>query len=636
MQNLSGVKHAKQPFKTLKEKLVSAPVLAYPTKEDVYILDCDASLTGVGAVLSQIQNGEEKPIAYGSKTLTKTQQNYCTTMRELLAVVVFIKQFHHYLWGRKFIVRTDHASLTWLINFKEPTGMLARWMSVLGNYDFQIEHRKGVAHQNADSLSRKGSTKCKRVDCETCALETKDCICLVSSCPVVDRPTDDYFEEKLVENSLSRQTLRHDFKSKSCVDLSQLSDCSSFCGQEYETHKSRSCDDLRTLSDIDVDMTVLQARYIEFASDSEDSESEFFDSEDMCISDVSESETEVRDPKTESDVSEVQQNEVCVITRSQTKKLAETIPADDERRQNLSSGSKLVQNKEVRKQLPPNWVDSWSIAEIREMQNQDEVLGKFKKFKTRRTDPPDKQSLYSEDTEYKALCSQWDNLEIHDDILYRKWIPEDPRDPEFLQIVVPDVLRKEILRMLHSHKTAGHLGIAKTLGKLRQRFYWVGHKADVVRWCKECKICERVNISLNPKRAPLQPKPAFSRMERIACDIMGPLPITERNNSYILVVVDYFTKFTEAYAIPDISAQTVADTIVTQWICRYGTPTILHSDQGRQFESQLFQEMCKLLDIHKTRTARYRPNSDGVCERNNRSIKKLLRSTTGDKPWKLG
>ena len=84
--------------------------------------------------MSQIQeDGQEKVISYASKI----QQNYCTTMRELLALVVFIKHFHHYLWGRKFILRTDHASLKWLVNFREPEGMLARWLSVLSSYEFE-------------------------------------------------------------------------------------------------------------------------------------------------------------------------------------------------------------------------------------------------------------------------------------------------------------------------------------------------------------------------------------------------------------------------------------------------------------------------------------------------------------------
>ena len=78
-----------------------------------------------------------KKRSYASKTLSKTQQKYCTTIRELLASVVLIKHFHHYLWGRKFILRTDHESLKWLVNFREPEGMLARWLSVLSSYDLK-------------------------------------------------------------------------------------------------------------------------------------------------------------------------------------------------------------------------------------------------------------------------------------------------------------------------------------------------------------------------------------------------------------------------------------------------------------------------------------------------------------------
>ena len=118
-------------FETLQQKLIEAPVLAYPTPDDEFVLDTDASGAGIGAVLSQIQNGEEKVIAYASKSLSKAQRNYCTTYRELLAVVTFVKGFKHYLWGRKFLIRTDHASLTWLLNFKEPEGMISRWLATL-------------------------------------------------------------------------------------------------------------------------------------------------------------------------------------------------------------------------------------------------------------------------------------------------------------------------------------------------------------------------------------------------------------------------------------------------------------------------------------------------------------------------
>ena len=141
-------------FEKIKELLVSAPILGYPQQDGQFILDTDGSQFGIGAVLSQVQNGTERVIAYASKSLNKAQQRYCTTFIELLAVVTFIRHFRHYLWGQHFIVRTDHASLTWLRNFKDPEGMIARWLTVLETYNFIIQHRKGSNHGNADAMSR--------------------------------------------------------------------------------------------------------------------------------------------------------------------------------------------------------------------------------------------------------------------------------------------------------------------------------------------------------------------------------------------------------------------------------------------------------------------------------------------------
>ncbi|VDI54414.1 Hypothetical predicted protein [Mytilus galloprovincialis] len=99
-------------------------------------------------------------------------------------------------------------------------------------------------------------------------------------------------------------------------------------------------------------------------------------------------------------------------------------------------------------------------------------------------------------------------------------------------------------------------------------------------------------------------------MERIATDILGELPETESGNKYILVVSDYYTKWTESFAMPNMEAKTVAKIIVEEVIVRFGVPHWIHSDQGRQFESLLFQEMCCILNIKKTRTTPYHPKSD--------------------------
>ncbi|MCG8109820.1 MAG: RNase H-like domain-containing protein, partial [Candidatus Thiodiazotropha taylori] len=141
-------------FEKLKELAITAPMLSHPSPDGEFILDTDASHTQIGAALYQIQDGVEKPICFASHVLLKQHRNYCTTRKELLAVVKFCRQFRHYLLGRPFIIRTDHNSLVWLTRFKHLEGQLARFIEELSQYDFKIYHRKGTEHCNADALSR--------------------------------------------------------------------------------------------------------------------------------------------------------------------------------------------------------------------------------------------------------------------------------------------------------------------------------------------------------------------------------------------------------------------------------------------------------------------------------------------------
>ena len=127
---------AAEAFAQLKQRLTSPPVLAHPDFSLPFILHTDASSSGLGAVLSQKHaDGKEHVVAYASRTLSKSERRYCATRRELLAVVVFTKQFRPYLLGRHFTIHTDHGSLTWLHNFKDPDGQLARWIISLQEID---------------------------------------------------------------------------------------------------------------------------------------------------------------------------------------------------------------------------------------------------------------------------------------------------------------------------------------------------------------------------------------------------------------------------------------------------------------------------------------------------------------------
>ena len=131
-------------FKMVKKFLISADIMGYPlNKAAEFVLDVDASDIGIGAVLHQVQSDRERVIAYASRALNRAERNYCITEKELLAVGFFIEHFRQYLFGRKFLVRTDHQALIWLFKLNEPHGKIARWIEILSHDDFSIAYRPG-------------------------------------------------------------------------------------------------------------------------------------------------------------------------------------------------------------------------------------------------------------------------------------------------------------------------------------------------------------------------------------------------------------------------------------------------------------------------------------------------------------
>ena len=153
-QKFIWTKKYQEAFDSLKSKLIQAPIFSFPNFSEPFILDTDASNTAIGAVLSQHIDGQENVVVYASRTLTKSERKYCVTRKELLEMVHFVKYFRHYMYGKRFTVRTDHGSMRWLLNFKNPEGQLARWIEVLSTYDMEIQHRSGTQHKHADALSR--------------------------------------------------------------------------------------------------------------------------------------------------------------------------------------------------------------------------------------------------------------------------------------------------------------------------------------------------------------------------------------------------------------------------------------------------------------------------------------------------
>ena len=222
----------------------------------------------------------------------------------------------------------------------------------------------------------------------------------------------------------------------------------------------------------------------------------------------------------------------------------------------------------------------------------------------------------------------WSQLKIVDGVICREYAPGPTS--EIIQVpLIPDSERPTILQSNHNSPTPGHQGIDKTLNRIRQVAYWVNMAQDVDKHCRECTQCQQAKLSL-PQRASITNIPIGRPWQMIAVDILE-VPVSLHNNRYLLVVQDYFTKWAAAIPMKDQTVEHITTELVN-FFSLFGMPEIVHSDQGRNFESTILRQTLQAFDTDKTRTTAYHPQCDGMVERFNRSLLQLLR-TYVDKQW---
>ena len=202
----------------------------------------------------------------------------------------------------------------------------------------------------------------------------------------------------------------------------------------------------------------------------------------------------------------------------------------------------------------------------------------------------------------KALYNVFESLVVEKNVLCRKWI--DDTNKVTLHIVVSKFASRRILN--DAHQQVGHLGVAKTFEMVQRGFYWPGFFEDVEEFCKNCEVCARNKVVPRP-RSPMKPIEIVPvPFYMIGVDLIGPLKLTKQGNKYILSIIDYYTKYVEAIALSTQEAETVVRAL-EEVFARHGMPSVLLTDQGRNFESHLVASICQLLGIEKTRTA-YHPD----------------------------
>ena len=218
----------------------------------------------------------------------------------------------------------------------------------------------------------------------------------------------------------------------------------------------------------------------------------------------------------------------------------------------------------------------------------------------------------------RQMYNQLGSLYNQDGILFRKFEPTNGR-LAYLQQIVPPSLVTEINTSLHNSLTAAHFGAYKTLKKIRQRYFWPGFKKDVKHHILRCDKCHKLSGPQQKHRHSLVDWKISYPFHHIGLDFSGPLP-TSNGCRYIFLIGDHFTKWYEAIPVPDQTAATRSDALLERWISRFGCPYSIHTDRGTNFESQLLASLLKKLEIEKTRTAAFHPQSNSVTERMNRTL----------------
>jgi len=264
----------------------------------------------------------------------------------------------------------------------------------------------------------------------------------------------------------------------------------------------------------------------------------------------------------------------------------------------------------------------YSNEDLRNLQDGDTSIAPILNFLEHNI-TPSRNDLRALPLESRIIWSHRPTVKILEGILVR-------HVKDNVQIVVPQILRRRLFDASYSGPLAAHLGAERMIKQLKSQYYWPGLNKDVHTWCQQY---HQRQSSKGPPARPhgrLQKVITGEPMDIVAIDILSGLPLATDGSKYILVATDHFTKWSEAYPLPDAEAHTCMTALYNNFFSRFGLPRQIHSDQGKNFESKLFTQLCHIAGIDKSHTTPFYPRSDGQTKRMNRTLLQMLRTTASD------
>lgn len=618
-----------ESFNYLRTALCTEPILQYPDFTKIFNLTTDASGYAIGGVLSQGPVGKDLPIAYTSRVLNSAEQKYSTIEKECLAIVYCTTYFRPYLYGRKFIIITDHKPLVWLNSIKDPSSRLWKWRTKLSEYEFEITYKKGKLNSNADALSRNPpSNQTLIINANPFDLDPNSAS--KSPFPVLNRT---------IQLSLSPP---HNFETVPDPinlpydvehDVTRLDTRNSTIETHTDSASSSPIPPLNSEKGIESLQRTIHpinllhsSPNISSISDSEstDSDEELFEPESIpTYRDQNEPNPLVTFFETRDQLFNKIDNHVIFISLQGTaycdgakeytlvNKLPEYNHLTFERARVTKIGTKLLialpikLNEQIR-------IETTNIKNcIKSLLDVATEL-RLKTFSIRET-----RSFDDIPWEYVYNKIKSHFAEISIKITICKGIIHTPANEE----------RNEIINENHSGIIGGHKGVNKTYNRIRMNYYWGTLKQDIQKFIQRCKICQLKKLTRIKTKQPMiitdTPGAAF---DKISMDIVGPLPTTPTGHTHILTIQDLLTKYSIAVPLRSTNSLNIANAFMKNFICIYGAPRALLTDQGSNFLSSLMRNLAKKLKIKQFRTTAYHPQSNGSIERSHHVLMEYLRT----------
>ncbi|KAE8988354.1 hypothetical protein PR003_g23459 [Phytophthora rubi] len=492
-------------FRQLKRALLKPPILVYPDGKKRFKSYVDSSRYAVGACLMQGVDGRDRVVAYASKLLTGSQENWITKQDgiseiECWGVVWATRKFRCYLDKREFDLYTDHQALTWVFSPGNRTtnAKLARWAMELSNLQFKVHHKPGTSMGHVDGLSRL----------------PMDTVAAIS-----------------MRDLLNPEDTVEDVLPTSVEEQAGADNGLGLGGERADGHVDDECPD--------------------------------------------------------------QPNEV-----------ASGAPTGD---------------------TPLTPVDRFELDFDQFVQAQQEVpwvkaLVGFLLDGALPLDPFLRATIVKMRSRYVVLNG----------LLMRKvHLPARVGPARSLTVpVVPLPYIETVLHYCHADVLSSHLGLTKPLEKVRRHAFWPGWRKDVTEYVRECARCGSGKGSRPWQAGQMQRMPVADLsgpFSTLVVDAVGPLPETERGNKYILVFVDYFTRWAEAFAVLRLDSVTFVEVMVNGVVARHGVPSRWLSDNGRNFTSEIAKSFYQTLGIKKLYGSAYHPQTQGLVERFNGTIMGMLK-----------